>query len=232
MENQDIQKISMRREWLFGIILLLPFLYIPFIWNQLPDSIPTHWNAHGEVNDYSSKTFGTLFLPLLNVGMYLLFLILPKIDPRKKNYNYFGNTYRNIRLLLAIFMTIMFFITMQMALGNMSMNSKIVLFLVFGLIAILGNFMRTIRSNFFVGIRTPWTLDNPEVWRRTHEAAGKLWFYSSIIAIICHCLLIKSIYHGLCCHIWQSLSFTRYFILICYSEKSATQKHKNKMSPP
>lgn len=187
MENKIEQKASVgvRGEWLFWIILLLPFLYIPFIWNKLPESIPTHWDMEGKVNDYSSKAFGTLFLPLLNIAMYFLFLLLPKIDPRRKNYNYFGNTYRNIRLLLAIFMTIMFFVTMQMALGSMSMDTKVVLILVFGLIAVFGNFMRTIRSNFFVGIRTPWTLDNPEVWRRTHEAGGKLWFYASLIAIVC-----------------------------------------------
>jgi uncharacterized membrane protein len=165
--------------------MLLPFLYIPFIWNRLPDSIPIHCNIKGEVNDYSSKAFGTLFLPLVNVDLYLLLLVLPKIDPRKKNYNYFGNTYRNIRLLLVFFMTVMFFITMQMALGAMKADSKIVMILVFGLIAIFGNFMRTIRSNFFIGIRTPWTIDNPEVWRRTHEAAGKLWFYASLVGIVC-----------------------------------------------
>jgi uncharacterized membrane protein len=138
----------------------------------------------GEIDDYSSKTSGTLFLPLLNIGMYLLLLLLPKIDPRKKNYQYFGNTYRNIRLLLALFMTVMFFVVMQIALGAMAMDSKAVLILIFGLIAVFGNFMRTIRSNFFIGIRTPWTLDNPEVWRKTHEVGGKLWFYASLAGIV------------------------------------------------
>lgn len=186
MENQtDTKTYSVvKREWLLWLILLLPFLYIPFIWDKLPDTIPTHWNIHGEVDNYSSKTFGTLFLPLLNIGMYLLLLALPKIDPRKKNYNYFGNTYRNIRLLLTLFMTVMFFITMQWAMGTMEMNPKIIFILIFGLFAVLGNFMRTIRSNFFIGIRTPWTLDNPEIWRRTHETGGKLWFYASLAGII------------------------------------------------
>jgi uncharacterized membrane protein len=185
MENQDIQTTpaETKSEWLFWLILLLPFIYIPFIWNKLPDSIPTHWSIHGEVDNYSSKTWGTLFLPLLSIGMYVLLLVLPKFDPRKKNYRYFGNSYRNIRLLLTIFMTTIFFITMQWAMGTMTMNPKTIFILIFGLIAVLGNFMRTIRSNFFVGIRTPWTLDNPEVWRKTHEMGGKLWFYASLIGI-------------------------------------------------
>jgi uncharacterized membrane protein len=138
----------------------------------------------GKVNSYSSKISGTLFLPLFNIGMYVLLVLLPKIDPRKKNYQYFGNTYRNIRLLLALFMTTMFFVVMQIALGAMAMDSKAILILIFGLIAAFGNFMRTIRSNFFVGIRTPWTLDNPEVWRKTHEVGGKLWFYASLLGIV------------------------------------------------
>src|SRR5678815_706041 len=136
METQTAQteKNIFQREWLFWMILLLPFIYIIFIWNKLPDSIPTHWNIKGEVDHYSSRTAGTLFLPLLNIGLYLLLLLLPKIDPRKKNYQYFGNTYRNIRLLLTLFMTTMFFVVMQIALGTMAMDTKAVLILILGLI--------------------------------------------------------------------------------------------------
>lgn len=186
MENQATQKTytGLKGEWLFWIIMLLPFLYIPFIWDKLPESIPTHWDFQGEINGYSSKTSGTLFLPLLNICMYFLLLLIPKIDPRKKNYQYFGHTYRNIRLLLVVFMTTMFFVVMQIAIGAMAMDSNAVLILIFGVIAVFGNFMRTIRSNFFIGIRTPWTLDNPEVWRKTHEMGGKLWFYTSLIGIV------------------------------------------------
>ncbi|MBK5284876.1 MAG: SdpI family protein [Bacteroidia bacterium] len=186
MENQTTQTAngSMKSEWFFWLILLLPFLYIPFIWDKLPESVPTHWNIHGEPDKFSSKEVGTFLLPLINIGMYLLLLILPKIDPRKRNYNYFGNAYRNIRLALALFMVIIFFIAMQWSIGSKMINAKLVFIVVFALLAVMGNFMRTIRSNFFIGIRTPWTLDNPEVWRRTHERSGKLWFYSSLAAIL------------------------------------------------
>jgi len=60
--------------------LLLPFIAIPFVWSHLPEQIPTHWNLQGQVDDYSSKTFGLFFIPVLNIGLYLLFLYLPKID--------------------------------------------------------------------------------------------------------------------------------------------------------
>lgn len=210
MENQIMQQTpaGAKSEWLLWIMILLPFLYIPFIWDKLPDSIPTHWNIRGEIDGYSSKTAGTLFLPLLNIALYLLLLMLPKIDPRRKNYQYFGNTYRNIRLLLALFMTVMFFVVMQIAQGAMSMDSKAVSILIFGLIAVFGNFMRTIRSNFFVGIRTPWTLDNPEVWRKTHEVGGKLWFYASLMAIVCLLFIRKE--HTL----WIAIPYL--FVIVIY----------------
>ena len=185
MENQTTQTEAsgIKNEWFFWLIMLLPFLYIPFVWDKLPDTVPIHWNINGEPNGYTSKAFGVLIFPMMNIGIYLLLIVLPKIDSRKRNYNYFGNAYRNIRLALTLFITIMFFISMQWSLGSKMINAKVIFILLFGLTAVFGNYMKTIRSNFFVGIRTPWTLDNPEVWRRTHERSGKLWFYSSLAAI-------------------------------------------------
>jgi uncharacterized membrane protein len=193
METTTTQNtgFKIKNEIVLWLILLLPFAYIPFIWDNLPEEIPIHWNLQGEVDNYGSRTFGTLFLPVLNIAMYLLFLVIPRIDPRRKNFDYFGNTYRNIRIVLAVFMMAMFFLTMQWALGNKIFDGKTISIFVFALLAVFGNFMRTIRSNYFVGIRTPWTLDNAEVWRRTHEVGGRLWFYASLAAILFSFILPK-----------------------------------------
>jgi uncharacterized membrane protein len=185
MEKNNQPKIFQpKTEWIFWILLLLPFLYIPFIWGRLPDSIPTHWDFNGEPNDYSSKAVGTLLLPLINIGMYFLLLFIPRIDPRKRSYEYFSSSYRNIRLAISVFMCVMFFIIMQWTLGNRFFNAKVIIILVLGLMAFLGNYLRTIKSNFFVGIRTPWTLDNVEVWKKTHEVGGRLWFYASLLTML------------------------------------------------
>src|SRR6185369_13849110 len=98
MQNETTIPASGKRthEWMFWIILMIPFLYIPLIWNKLPESIPTHWNFQGEPDHFSSKGYGTLFLPFLNIGLYFLMRWLPKLDPRKRNYTYFGNSYRSI----------------------------------------------------------------------------------------------------------------------------------------
>jgi uncharacterized membrane protein len=182
--NNGVNTVGKKAEWIFWIILLLPFLYIPFIWDKLPESVPTHWNAKGEIDDYSSRLFGTFLVPVMNIALYFLFLVLPKIDPRKKNYPLFGNAYWYIRLTIASFMMVMFFITINTAMGYLVLNPKIIIMLVLLLLAVLGNFMRTIRSNFFVGIRTPWTLDNPEVWKKTHEHSGRIWFYASLACLL------------------------------------------------
>ncbi len=184
-----MNKEFIKKEWLYWIILISPFIYLAFEWNDLPDRMPIHWNAHGEANGFGSKVFGGLFMPLLNIGLYALFLALPKIDPKKRNYESFGKTYRILRLGLCLFFAVIYIIIIQITLGNHFINEKWIAILVCALIAFLGNYLRTVRPNWFVGIRTPWTLASPEVWKRTHEAGGRLLFYAGLLGIILECIL-------------------------------------------
>ncbi|HZV13347.1 MAG TPA: SdpI family protein [Candidatus Kapabacteria bacterium] len=177
-----MSKEFIKKEWIFWVILAIPFIYAAFVWNSLPDKIPIHWDAKGEPNGYGSKLFGGLLVPGIGIALYLLLLVLPKIDPRKKNYESFAGTYRNIRLALSLFMMIFYFFSIQTALGNAS--PKWINVVGFTFLAFLGNYMRTVRPNWFIGIRTPWTLESPEVWKRTHDIGGKLFFYSGVIGII------------------------------------------------
>jgi uncharacterized membrane protein len=179
MKNAFIKK-----EWLFWLILLIPFMYAAYVWNDLPERMPTHWGINGEPNGYGSKTFGGLFLPFLNVALYFFMRIVPKIDPRKRNYADFQSAFTNIRFGLTLFMTLLYFFVVQAALGNNLFISKGIEILVLLLFAFLGNYLRTVRPNWFIGIRTPWTMESPEVWKRTHELGGKLFFYTGILGII------------------------------------------------
>lgn len=174
-----------KQEWIFLILLVIPFVYSAIIWNRLPESVPTHFNIHGEADRYSSKAFGAFGFPALAVVLYFVLRYIPNIDPRKKNYEYFGKSYENIRLVIAVFILIIYFILMQAALGNsVLVQPRFIFSAVFLLFAMLGNYMRNIRPNFFVGIRTPWTLDSPEVWRKTHELGGKIWFYGGLTGVL------------------------------------------------
>ncbi|MFL5764809.1 MAG: SdpI family protein [Bacteroidia bacterium] len=175
---------TLKKDWLIWLMLLIPFALITFTWNRLPDQIATHFDMEGKPNDYSGKFFGTFFLPLLNIAMYFLLLLLPKIDPRKKNYQLFDDKYRIIRLVLHSFMTFTFFVSILYALGY---PVNIALLIVYGtltLFLILGNYMGNVRPNFFVGVRTPWTLSNEQVWMKTHRFTGKLWVVSTILAMV------------------------------------------------
>lgn len=178
-----MKTVNLKKEWVLWVILILPFVFLLFIWDRLPEQIATHWNSKGEADGYNSKKFGALFTPLLNVAIYILLLLIPRIDPRKKNYDLFQGPYFMIRLSLTIFLTTMHMITLYIALGHSLEISKIAPSAVFILLIIMGNYMGNIRSNYFVGIRTPWTLENEEVWKKTHQFAGKLWFILGIMGL-------------------------------------------------
>ena len=179
-----MKQVNWKKEAIIWLILLLPFIYAAIMWNKVPGRVPTHFNVKGEADDYSTKAFALLLLPVMNVIIYFVLFFIPRIDPRKKNYAFFGSSYQNIRLLIHLFFAGVFIFITQTTSGGkpLQMNAFFSLMLLF--FALLGNYMRTVRSNFFVGIRTPWTLSNDVVWRKTHELGGKIWFYTGIILAI------------------------------------------------
>ena len=179
-----MKQINWKKEAIVWLILLLPFIYTAIMWNKVPGRVPTHFNVKGEADDYSTKAFALLLLPVMNVIIYFVLFFIPRIDPRKKNYAFFGSSYQNIRLLIHLFFAgIFIFITQTTSGGKpLQLNAFFSGMLLF--FALLGNYMRTVRSNFFVGIRTPWTLSSDVVWRKTHELGGRIWFYSGIILAI------------------------------------------------
>lgn len=175
---------TLKNDWLIWIMLFIPFVFVAYCWNKLPDQIATHFDLEGNPNDYSSKAFGVLFMPALNIGMYFLFITLPMIDPRRKNYGLFSDKFKIIRTVLHIFLTFTFFLTTFYALGYKFNLSMLIMYGVLGLILVLGNYMGNMRPNFFIGIRTPWTLSNEEVWTKTHRLTAKLWVISTLIMVV------------------------------------------------
>lgn len=172
----------LKREWAIWLIMLAPLVYVLVCRDDFPEKIPMHWNIEGEVDRYGGKW--ALFLsPGLNLGIYFLLLILPKIDPRKKNYDLFSGTYWLLRIMLAALLSLLGFVT-ALASKGVEMNvGLIVVAAITGLFLLIGNQMGRIRPNYFVGIRTPWTLSSEEVWTRTHRATGRIWVIASVIML-------------------------------------------------
>lgn len=148
-----------KREILIWIVLLLPNIYFLIVYGQLPDELPIHWNIQGEADDYGPK----YVLPLIHVAVYFLLLILPKIDPRKKNYDIFSKTYFKLRFAIVLFFGALNSVVFTSELGYEFDLARIVVMGVLLLFVVLGNYMGNIRPNWFIGIRNPWTLENEEV---------------------------------------------------------------------
>jgi uncharacterized membrane protein len=150
----------------------------------MPAQVPTHWNFTGQPDDWSSREFGAFFFPILLIGMYLLFIILPYLDPKKERYQQFTKVYWAFRLIFILFMTVIYFAAALAGVGYKVPIGPIVSAGIGILFIILGNYMGKIKPNWFVGIKTPWTLSNEEVWNKTHRLGGKLFILLGLFFII------------------------------------------------
>ncbi len=179
------------KEGIIWAICLIPFIYLLIIWNQLPENIPTHWNIHGEVDKYSGKNSAFLLVGL-SLLIQVLMKYLPALDPRKENYEAFQDSYYKLRLLITLFFSFISVMILYVSASNkIESFTQIIGVSLCLLFAGIGNYMGTIKPNFFVGVRTPWTLSNEDIWRKTHSLAGKLWFFGGI-ALTIPTLLIPS----------------------------------------
>lgn len=170
---------KIKKEIPFITIALLPFVYLAYIWNRLPEKVPMHWNASGEIDDYGNKK-ELLFMLFLIVGLpYLIFMVIPHIDPKQKLKN-MGNKLNNLRFVLCLFMSALAIFILYSVQQETS-NPGLIFAIVGLLFAFLGNYFKTLKPNYFIGIRTPWTLENEEVWEKTHLLGGKMWFIGGLL---------------------------------------------------
>lgn len=163
--------------------VLLPFVYLAYLWNSLPEKVPIHWNLKGEIDDWGSKLslIGLVFL--LPVLTYVLMLAIPKIDP-KKRIEFMGGKYYQIKLVLVCFMSVLALFIIHSS-KSQTLSSPSIVFVLIGLLFMaLGNYFKVIKQNYFLGIKTPWTLESEEVWKLTHILAGKLWIVGGLLVVI------------------------------------------------
>jgi len=171
-----------------GVILLIALIPIVFAWSaydRLPDTIVTHWNFKNQPDGFMSKNTGLLIPALLLLGIPFLMKVFRRLDPRRENYEMFAATYEIIRLAVTVLLASVMMLLVLANLGYDVDSSRVVPVLVGGIFLVLGNYMGRIRFNYFIGIRTPWTLASEEVWRRTHRFAGPIWFFGGLLAILC-----------------------------------------------
>jgi len=164
----------MRSRWFGLVIAALALIVSIWAYPQLPPTIATHWNVRGTADGFSGRATAVLIMPLVILGLTGLFNVLPKLDPRRANYAKFIDTYWLIANAVILFILIGHGMIVATGLGY---PVKIDRFMPIGvglLFIVLGNFLTRVEPNWFIGIRTPWTLSSDTVWRKTHRTGGWL----------------------------------------------------------
>jgi uncharacterized membrane protein len=168
--------VSFLRSHVFAILLIVALAGVTAgLYPNLPDPVPTHWSLSGKPDGFMPKPWGAIAMPLTMVGVYLLLLVLPRISPRGFAMDRFAETWGTVRGFLMLFLFFVGLIALLAAAGEPIPMDRALLIPMGLLLALLGNFMGKFTRNFFVGIRTPWTLANEEVWLRTHRLGGKVF---------------------------------------------------------
>lgn len=168
-------KLSWRTEILPVSCIIAMFVLAIIAWPNAPESIPIHWGLSGEPDNYAGKFFGLLGAPLIAVGVYILFTVLPRLDPRRENYPKFWGKYLVIRMVVILILVAIKVVTFLWVMG-IEVNMTVAIFMIVGfLLIVIGNYMGKLRPTWFVGIRSPWTLSSEESWNKTHRLGGWLF---------------------------------------------------------
>lgn len=170
-------------------ISLIPVIILMIVYGKMPETVPTNFGFDGEVNAYGSKS--TLWLLAgMGVLMAALFQFMPLIDPRKRNYAKFQKYYDGFAIFMELFLlgTNCLMYTEILRPGTVSIGRAVTV-LISLLFILMGNMMGKIKHNYFFGIKTPWTLADPDVWNRTHRVGGRMWFVIGVLLLPC-CLLL------------------------------------------
>lgn len=177
--------------WLFS---LLPFVLVAAAWPYLPEKVPTHWGLNGQVDSYSSPA--TLWLlcaisPILSLGMQFL----PRLDPKRENYEKFQARYDFFGPLVPLLLLVCISVTLSESLWPGRINVGRTIGLMIGvLFLMIGNLMGKVKTNWFMGFRTPWALSDPDVWNKTQRLGGWVFFLSGLSAVLLSLLAPEKIF--------------------------------------
>ena len=155
------------------------------LWDQLPEQMASHWNVNDEVDGYTSKFWGVFLMPLVVLGMFGLFIFLPNMDPLKANIATFRGAFNLFIVLITVFMLYIHVLTLAWSLGYQDFKISAAMLPFLGVVFIfIGYLLKQAKRNFFIGIRTPWTLSSNHVWNKTHQLGSVLFIASGALAII------------------------------------------------
>jgi len=175
----------MRSRW-FGLVIAAVAVAVS-IWAypQLPPTVATHWNLRGTPDGFSSRFMAVSIGPLVIIAITVLFNVLPKLDPRHQNYPKFLGTYWLFANAVIVFMLVVHGLVIATGLGYSVKIDRLMPIGIGVLFVVIGNYLTRVEPNWFVGIRTPWTLSSDAVWRKTHRTGGWLMVLGGLLVIAC-----------------------------------------------
>ncbi|MBI3982507.1 MAG: SdpI family protein [Gemmatimonadetes bacterium] len=159
----------MRSRWFGYVVAVVAAALSVWAYPQLPPEVATHWNVRGEPDGFSSRFWAVTALPAGILALRGVVAILPSIDPKGANYPKFVETYRLIFNGVLGFMLLVHVVIMANGVGYPVRVDRITVGGIGLLLVLIGNYLGRVEPNWFVGIRTPWTLSSDRVWRRTHR---------------------------------------------------------------
>jgi uncharacterized membrane protein len=170
--------------YLFGIALLAAVcVAILVAYPHLPEMVPTHWNIHGEANGFSPKWLLFVIFPGLMAGIMILFRLLPWLSPKQWSVESFRQTYLYIMVVLSCLVAFLAAVTLWAGTGRAIDVTRVVIGAVCLLFALIGPALSRVHRNFYIGVRTPWTLANDRVWDDTHRLAMKTFVAAGLAGL-------------------------------------------------
>lgn len=175
----------MKNRYLILSLLLIAaaFAGTLVLYGQLPDQVPVHWNAHREIDRYGGRA-SIFMMPGMMVFILALLAVLPSVSPQRFSVDAFSDTYWYCALIIEGMLACMHGLIMAGTLDRGFDTGRWLLAVTALFMALLGNVMGKVRRNFWIGVRTPWTLANDRVWYATHRLAAKLMVGCSLLGMV------------------------------------------------
>lgn len=177
--------MTANKYYLVGILLIAAALIATVVlYPQLPERVPSHWGVNSQPNGYSPKWALFLIGPGVMAGFLALFRFLPWLSPKQWDVDSFRSTYLQVMLILVTLLAYLYAMMLWAGLSGSANVGRAILGGVCLLLALLGNLLGKVRRNFYIGVRTPWTLANERVWNATHRFAAKTFVVGGLTGLV------------------------------------------------
>lgn len=165
-----------------SVILLLPMVVGLLLWNQLPEQVPFHWNAAGEVDGWSSRAVAVFVMPLIMLVIQWFCVIVTSLDPKHKNV---AGKPMTLVLWICPVMNILISTMMYAAALGYDLSIEIIMPLAMGaMFIVIGNYMPKCKRNYTIGVKVPWALEDEANWNATHRFAGWVWVAGGVVIML------------------------------------------------